>query len=411
MNIAYNAFLYFVWFFATFYVVLFLVLLFQNKKKLYAKTKNLKGNPLVTLIVPAYNEEKKIALTIESLKKVTYKNVEFIIVNDGSKDNTAKIVEQNIKGDSRFTFLNKKINQGKAAALNDAIAIAKGEFVGCMDADSIVEEGIIEKVLPYFTSKKVGAVTVSVEVKNPDSFLNKIVEIEYIIGLSLFLKVQSFFNVVFVTPGPFSMYRKSVLEEIGGYDVENITEDLEIAYRIQKYRYLIKNCLEAKVRTVAPSHFKELYVQRRRWYTGGLQTIAKHKDMMFSGKYGYFGYFVPFTFALVFLGLILVLSSIYLSTTAVIDTISYMRYTDWNIWERMMLYEFDILKIRRTTMIGILALLASVSFVFIALKMARKKYGVRKQGILTFPLLFYLYQVFWISSIINFMRGKKVKWR
>ena len=108
-----------------------------------------------------------------------------------------------------------------------------------MDADTIVEPDAIKKSLPYFNEGDVGAVTVSVEVNRPKSFLHKIIDLEFILGLSLFLKVFSFFNCIFVTPGPFSIYRKDVLDKIGGFDVNNIVEDFEIVFRIRKAGYKI----------------------------------------------------------------------------------------------------------------------------------------------------------------------------
>ena len=145
-----------------------------------------------------FNEEEKIADTIQSLKKVKHENIEFIIINDGSKDKTSEVVNNNIKGDQRFVFLNNKKNKGKAACLNEGINIATGEFIACMDADSIVQGDIFKKTLPYFDNDAVGAVTVSVELRKPKGLLHKIIDLEYIIGLSLFLKLFSLFNLLMV---------------------------------------------------------------------------------------------------------------------------------------------------------------------------------------------------------------------
>ena len=186
------------------------------------------------------------------------------MVNDGSTDATASEIRQGIKGDARFRLIDRQENRGKAASLNEGISRAKGEFVATIDADSIIEPGIFPKVLPYFENPNVGAVTVAVRVKNPKTLLHKIFELEYIIGLSLLLKAFSFFNGVFVTPVHPSVYRKKILVEIGGFDVDNITEDMEIAYRIQKKRYRIENCMDAKVYTIIPPTFSKLLVQRKR---------------------------------------------------------------------------------------------------------------------------------------------------
>lgn len=412
MNPIYNAFVYVVWFITTYYLVFFSLALLTKKDFLYEKRKN-KTNykPLITLLVPAYNEESKIAETIDSLKKINYDLLEFIIINDGSKDHTSKVVNKNIKGDKRFRFIDRKTNKGKAASLNEGIEEAKGELIGTMDADSVVEENIFDKVLPYFADRKVGSVTVSVEIKNPKKFLHRIIDLEFIIGLSLFLKALSWLNAVFVTPGPFSVYRKSVLQEIGGFDEDNITEDLEVAYRIHKGGYKIENCMEGRVKTIAPETFKEIYVQRRRWYSGAIQTLMKHKKMLFKKKFGAFGFVMPYNYILIFLGLTLFLASMYLGLSNSLDGLLHFQYTNFNFFERMFDWEFDILAMGRVSIIGMTSFIAGIGIMILGLILSKKKMRTKKLGIIGYPLLFFLYQIFWIGAIISVIRGKKVKWR
>jgi len=413
MEPLYNALVYVVWFLATYFIVLFMLIIFTYKDKLYENRKmNInQKNPMVSIVVPAYNEEGKIADTISSLKNATYKNVEFIIVNDGSNDKTAKVVKAKINNDKRFIFIDNHKNKGKAAALNDGIKIAKGEFVACMDADSTIEPSILEKSLPYFSDKSIGAVTVSVEVKNPKKFLDMVINIEYALGLSLFLKVLSFFDCIMVTPGPFSIYRKSMLEEIGGFDVNNVTEDLEIAYRIHKSRYKIRNCLEAKVQTILPSTFKGLYRQRRRWYSGAIQTLAQHRKMLFSRKYGLFGFFIPYNFLLIGSGLLLFLYAYYLGISKAIESLLYFQYTNFNFLERLLEWEFDLLKFNILDVLGTIMLIATITVMIVGINFARKGYKENRWGMVGYPFLFFLYQIFWLGAIFSVIKGKKVKWR
>lgn len=411
MNPVFNGFVYVVWFLSTYFVVLLLLILFSCKEELYTTPPKLKGKPRVSVIVPAYNEEEKIAHTIRSLKKVLYKKIEFIIVNDGSKDNTASVVQKEIKGDKRFSFINRTQNKGKAASLNEGIEGAKGTYVACMDADSVVEPRMFEKTLPYFVNPKVGAVTVSVAITKPKRWLHRIIDIEYIIGLSLFLKVFSTFNCVFVTPGPFSMYRKSLVKKIGGFDVTNITEDLEIAYRIHKAGYIIANCLDAKVKTICPTTFKEIYIQRRRWYSGALQTLVQHADVMFNRKIGTFGYFVPANYILIGTGMLVFYLSTYLGISRLVKHLWYFNYTDISIWQRLMQFEFDILAYGKISMIGMSAILLTITLMCIGLYFTKTKYKDKKWGMLGFPFMFFLYQIWWTGAIIAFLRRKSVSWR
>ncbi len=411
MNPVYNAIVYVVWFCSTYFVVLLALVLLVNKRNLRESAGSLVEKPFVSVIAPAYNEGKVIAHSIESLKKITYPNIEFIIVNDGSKDNTSEVVRRSIQGDSRFVFIDRKENWRKPRSLNQGIAAAKGEFVACMDSDSVVEPDVFEKALPFFDSPNVGAVTISVEVKEPKTFLQKIIEIEYIIGLSLFLKILSFFDCVNVTPGPFSIYRKSIFAEIGGFDPDNITEDLEIAYRIHKGGYKIRNCFQAKVHTITPEKFKELYVQRKRWYSGAIQTLLKHKDILISKETGLFALFVPFTFFLMFSGIAVFYYSLYLLGKRLWQGLWHLHYTGFNIWEQILQFELDFLSLGRISMVGICALISGIILMLIGLRIAEKHYSERKLGMTGFPLMFFLYQIFWTSAITAIVRRKDIKWR
>src|SRR3989338_5489127 len=246
MMLGYSILVHIVWFLSTYFIIVFLLTLLKNKGNLYKSPKFGKNDelPKASIVISAYNEEKKIAESIESLKGIDYPKelYEVIIVNDGSKDKTRDVAIKYADG-KNIIFIDNVENKGKAACLNQGIKIAKGGYVACMDADSIVSKDILRKTIPYFNDSKTGAVTVSVEVKNANNFLQRIIQLEYLLGLSLFLKVFSSFNCVHVTPGPFSIYRKSMLENIGYFDKGNITEDLEIAYRIHKYGYKIRNCM------------------------------------------------------------------------------------------------------------------------------------------------------------------------
>jgi len=412
MNIIYNILIYMVWFCATYYVVILLLIMFIGRKKLFdSRVFDFKEKPKVSVIIPAYNEQGKIKYTIKSLKRIDYDNIEFIIISDGSNDQTGKEVRANIRGDKRFTFIDRNENMGKAATLNQGIGLAKGEFIATMDADSIAESRIFYKVLPYFKDKKVGAVTVSVLVKNPKGFLHKLFYLEFAIGLSLMLKVFSFVNALFVTPGPFSIYRKSVLEEIGGFDPNCITEDSEIAYRIHKHHYKIDNCMEAKAYTILPPTFKKITIQRKRWYSGAIQTIVKHKSMLFNKKYGAFGYFVAFNYILIFLGLTLFLTSSYLGLHRALDSMLYLRYTDLNIIERLKDFRFDILTMSRATVLGLLSLVFTMFVLVTGLMMTKTNCSKRKLIIAVWPLMFFLYQFFWLISVAAVLTGRKIRWR
>ncbi|MEK6947125.1 MAG: glycosyltransferase [Nanoarchaeota archaeon] len=413
MNLAYSLIVSLVWFLSIYFNVVFLLALLSQKEELFKspKLKNNQGLPKVSIIVPAYNEEDTIEQNITSLNRIDYPKdrLEIIIVNDGSRDNTSKIINR-LKG-KNIIFIDNKNNKGKAACLNQGIEQSSGEFVACMDADSEVQSDILKKTVPYFSNKKIGAVTVTVEVKDAKNFLQKIIAVEYIIGLSLFLKVLSYFGAVHVTPGPFSIYRKKVLENIGRFDPKSTVEDLEIAYRLQKGGYKIACCIATKVRTITPGTFKSLYKQRKRWYSGAIYTIIKHHNVVFNSEIGYFSYIVPYTFLLILLGLSLFAFSVYLGLSNLIKSISFFSLTNFNFLSYITLKKFDVLTMGTLSFFGITAIATTILSMYICMKLSNTKIKKNILGVIGFPFIFFLYQIFWASSILAVIFRKKVGWK
>lgn len=174
-----------------------------------------------------------------------------------------------------------------------------GELVGGLDADSFVTSKALKRMIGYFDDEDVMAVTPSLKVYKPKKVLQKIQMIEYLIGVFL-RKIFALLGSINVTPGPFSIYRKSFFDKNGGWDEDNITEDIEIAFRIQSKNYLIENSETATVYTVSPASFKGLFSQRIRWYVGGLQNALDYRHL-FGTKHGNLGLFIlPGSFISVF---------------------------------------------------------------------------------------------------------------
>jgi cellulose synthase/poly-beta-1,6-N-acetylglucosamine synthase-like glycosyltransferase len=249
----------------------------------------LKKFPFISIVIPAHNEEDSIENAIKSCLNLDYpkEKLEVIVVNDGSTDRTKEICERYEKL-GLIRLVNKE-RGGKASALNLGLKIAKGEIFACLDADSMYEKNALNKMLKYF-EKNVAAVTPVIKVKDTSNFLQKFQNIEYLVN-AFYAKLYSFLNCIYVIPGPGSLYKKKVIEEIGGFDEKSLTEDMEIAFRLHKYNFLIRNCFEAIVWTKAPRNIGNLFKQRLRWNTGFFETLLKHKDLL-SKKYGIFGTFL-----------------------------------------------------------------------------------------------------------------------
>lgn len=272
-------------FISLYLVALFMILFFENRGRLFGGD-SAQSFPSVSLIIPAYNEEEHIAETINAVKNLSYPGrVEVIVVDDGSLDNTAE------RAEAQGVRVIRQDNSGKAAALNRGIAEAKGDVVGCVDADSYPAEDALLKMISFFDDPMVAAVTSSVLVKDARSFLQRLQELEYLL-IAWNRKLLDYLNSVYVTPGPLSMYRRGVLEELGGFDERVLTEDIEIAWRLQKAHYRIRMALSAKVYTTVPSSFRSWWRQRLRWDIGGIQTASTYKDVFLRKRYGVFGLFI-----------------------------------------------------------------------------------------------------------------------
>ena len=253
--------------------------------------KNIMEYPDVTIAIPAYNEEKTIAKTIQSVIELEYpKNkIEIIIVNDGSNDNTTEIVKEQIKiyKETNIILINQK-NGGKGKALNAALKKAKGEYFVSLDADSFVRKDALKVILPYFIDENIAAVLPLLKIKKPNNLLEKIQWAEYMVNL-FYKRLMAILDCIQVTPGPFSVYKKSILQKIGGYAEDNLTEDMELTLRLQKYHYKIIQVNDTEVYTVPPKTIKAFFKQRNRWYKGTLINAYKYKNMAFKKEYGDFG--------------------------------------------------------------------------------------------------------------------------
>ena len=197
----------------------------------YSRRRKIPGeaeDKTVTIIIPAYNEEKSIARTIESALASEYPRdkLEIMVVDDGSKDNTYKIAKK-FEGFGKFKIrVFTKKNGGKGSALNLAIKKSKMDIIISMDADTFIEPKTVRRMIAYFYKKKITAVTTSIGVYKAKGILQRVQQVEYYLGVFL-RKSFAVTNSIHVTPGAFSAYRRSFFVKYWGYDEGNIVEDLE----------------------------------------------------------------------------------------------------------------------------------------------------------------------------------------
>lgn len=246
--------------------------------------------PTLSLIVPAFNEEQNIAKTLASLLKLDYPKdkLDIIVVDDGSNDHTAKIVRAFKKDGVRL--LNKK-HSGKGSSLNFGLKAAVGELFGIVDADSTVEPDSLKTLVPHFSDPKVGAVISGIKVANQKKILERLQRFEYLFA-TLFRRLLTALNTLYITPGVLSLYRRDVVLRLGGFDEKNPTEDLEMALRLHHAFYKVEMELDSVTYTTVPSTIRAFERQRVRWCRGHIHNIlGKYRDMFFNKKYGLMGTF------------------------------------------------------------------------------------------------------------------------
>jgi peptidoglycan-N-acetylglucosamine deacetylase len=270
---------------------------FYREKKLKLKPFWLSGEvpaPLISIIVPAFNEEVNSVSSLRSLLQTDYPNFEIIFVDDGSKDSTYEKVFHAFDGHPKIKVFTKQ-NGGKASALNFGIQQSKADFVVCIDADTKLREDAVTRLMMHFgpvTNGKpeVGAVAGNVKVGNQVNLLTRWQSIEYISSQNFDRKAFSYLNAITVVPGAIGAFRKKAIEEAGGFTTDTLAEDCDLTIRIIRCGYIIKNENKAIAMTEAPETLKMFFKQRLRWNFGVMQTFWKNRDALFNWKYKWLGW-------------------------------------------------------------------------------------------------------------------------
>jgi biofilm PGA synthesis N-glycosyltransferase PgaC len=234
--------------------------------------------PLVTILVPAYNEGAVIQGSIRSLLELDYPRYEVLVIDDGSSDDTAEKARA-YEGDHGRALVRviSKRNGGKALALNTGIEAAQGGFILCMDGDSALHKDTLRLMIRHMGDRRVGAVAGSVKVVNRTNILSTLQALEYVEGLNMVRQAQGFFRLVNIIPGPIGMFRRTALAEVGGYDHDTFAEDCDLTLKLLLRGWQVKYEPGAIAYTEAPEKLLDLLKQRYRWTRGILQAISKHK--------------------------------------------------------------------------------------------------------------------------------------
>lgn len=239
--------------------------------------------PGVSVIIPAYNEERVIADSVARVLASDYPGLQVIVADDGSKDATSRVVRDRFANDPRVTLLTLA-NGGKAAALNRALLQAEGEVIIALDADTQFEPTTIARLARWFADPRLGAVAGDARVGNRVNLVTRWQAVEYITAQNLERRALAGFDAMTVVPGAVGAWRRAALDAVGGYPEDTLAEDQDLTIAIQRAGWRVTYDPRAVAWTEAPESFKALARQRYRWAFGTLQCLWKHRRVLMTGN-------------------------------------------------------------------------------------------------------------------------------
>lgn len=248
--------------------------------------------PLVSVVLPVFNEEPVVRRTLEALQRSDYPNFEVLAIDDGSTDRTLEIMQDFARTWPRLRVITQA-NGGKSVASNHGIEQARGEIVVTLDGDTLFESQTIRMLARHFYDsngkRPVGAVAGHVKVGNRKGVLSMWQSLEYISGICVTRMAEGTVGAISIVPGACAAWRRDVLVAVGGYSHDTLAEDADLTMTLQGLGYAVVQENQAVAWTEAPVTVKGLAKQRLRWTYGNIQALWKHAGMIFRPKYGALG--------------------------------------------------------------------------------------------------------------------------
>lgn len=412
----YSIFLYSSLFLALFFEVFLLITYLEVREEIKLEdlmlAKGPKSFPSVTVIVPCFNEGETVVATVKSILNLSYpKGKLFVtIVDDGSTDNTWRVINK-FKAHPQVTLLRKANEGSKHTAVNLALEGVTTDLVGCLDADSFVTPDALKKIVPYFDDETVMAVTPSIKIHEPKGVLQYIQKTEY--SWSIFLRrMLSSLGALYVTPGPFSIFRTRVFRELGNYKHAHFTEDMEMAMRMQQNHYRIVNSHSAHVYTVAPNKLKALVKQRVRWTYGFLNNAIDYRAIFFNKKYGHFGMFIMPIATLSAVTSLAMVSRVLVNLASNLWH-SLVRFQAVGFSGKFSMPSFDWYFLNTGVMpiVTVTALAMTLLILFFSIRMAEGKFKFSK-GLFYYLFLYAFLTPLWlVQSLFKTIFRRQISWR
>ena len=241
--------------------------------------------PAVTILVAAFNEADSIASSLSGIFLQDYAgSIQVIVINDGSADGTAAIVERLRSEHPNLELINLQQNGGKAAALNQGLTQCKTDIVITIDADSyILKDGIRHLVGRYLSDPtNTKAVAGEILIRNSrENWITKAQEWDYFLGIATIKRIQSLFQGTLVAQGAFSLYDKKTVLELGGWP-EMVGEDIVLTWKILDAGYRVGHAEDALAFTDCPNTLRKFVNQRRRWSRGLMEAFKTTPNILLS---------------------------------------------------------------------------------------------------------------------------------
>jgi cellulose synthase/poly-beta-1,6-N-acetylglucosamine synthase-like glycosyltransferase len=400
--------------FITVFFEVFVLVTFLSRPARERRSKTVaQSTPKVAIVVPCWNEETTLAGTVESLLALDYpkKKLSLILINDGSTDGTASVMEQFAKH-PQITSLHKE-NGGKFTAMNLGIAhAADADLIGFLDADSMVAPDSLREIVTAFEEPGIDAVTAALSIHKPRTLLQRMQYAEYMLAMT-FQHVFASLNGLSVTPGPFSFFRRSIFANIGMFKHAYLAEDMEMAMRMQRAGLRISNAIRARVYTKGPPTLPKLMKQRTRWITGFLRNVFfDYRDLLGNQKNKALGMFVlPFSIIAIGGAIILFLYSAVQLISQSFHAFSLAQSVPLSYALSLHSFSWLYFPVTISSLFCILLIISNFFLMAIGKNLSKTPGNLVTNGVLFF-LLYSLIAPFWlIRAVSDVALGVRTTWR
>lgn len=242
-------------------------------------------SPPVSIIVPCYNEAATIEETVMYLLQSVYPDFEIIAVNDGSKDDTAAILNRLSASHQQLRVIHLAENQGKSMALRMGALMSPNEYLICIDGDALLDKHAITWIISHFLNgPRVGAVTGNPRIRTRSTLLGKIQVGEFSAIIGMIKRAQRIYGRVFTVSGVVTGFRKAALHQSGYWSLNTVTDDIDISWRLQLNHWDIRFEPNALCWILMPETLRGLWRQRLRWAQGGMEALLEYSGNMFAWR-------------------------------------------------------------------------------------------------------------------------------